>query len=366
MKSRSTETLNWHFPRPELAKYYLDAMFVQGVQRLAFFGRRRIGKTEFLLRDVIPLAEKNGVKTLYCSLWEHKDKPHLSITQALERAAPRSKDAFSRVQLRLALPDVAEAEIEVERATQPKAASAEELASLTANWRNWLDSLKKKQALVVFDEIQHLATSARFATFAATLRTLLDVAPSNVRVVFTGSSHADLQRLFTNSRAPFYHFADIHAFAPMSHDFVSHLEAVFHQITSLTLPSAQLGDVFELTGRNAHLLVGLTQRLVIFKTTDVQGVWSEISHDLIGPEGWCVQLWQQLSLPDRVVYQQLLHDQEPFSETSLEIYAQANFSRASAQKALLRLENKGLISRLGHGQYMREIPLLDQWLQRQR
>ena len=62
------------------------------------------------------------------------------------------------------------------------------------------------------------------------------------------------------------------------------------------------------------------------------------------------------------MYRLLLQDDEPFSERSIKIYQDNSFSRATAQKALLRLENKGLISRLGHGKYLREVPMLDAWL----
>lgn len=362
MKPPSPSHIDWHFARPALAASYLDMLLSQGVRRLAFFGRRRIGKTEFLLRDLLPAASAQGASTVYCSLWEFKDRPHLGIIQALAGATPGGAAPALKGRVQLSLPDIAEAEVEVERASKPQAASAGELGRLTTVWRDWLAALKGRPALVVFDEIQHLATSARFATLAATLRTLLDMAPPHVHVVFTGSSHADLQRLFNHNKAPFFQFADVLPFQPMSHDFVAHLESIFHQITHLRLPAGALGKLFELTGRNAHLLTGMTQRLVIFRTTDVQGIWDDVSQGMLGPDGWCEQQWEALGAPDQAVYLQLMHGQEPFSEASLQVYQDQGFSRASAQKALLRLENKGLISRLGHGQYLREIPVMDEWL----
>jgi uncharacterized protein len=363
---KDSTKVSWHFGRPALAEHYYNLMFDSGIRRLALFGRRRIGKTEFLLQDLMPLAQQKSTATLYCSLWENKDSPQSSMIQALEQASKGAHGGSMKGRLQLSLPDIAEAEIEVERAQHPKAATTQELSQLTASWREWLKQLGAKPALVIFDEIQHLASSARFATLAATLRTLLDMAPVNVRVVFTGSSHADLHRLFTNNKAPFFQFADIVPFQPMSHDFVQHLEGIFKRITSLVLPPDTLGKLFELTGRNAHVITGLTQRLVIFRTTDVEGVWQDIAENLVGPEGWCEQQWSQLSNSDRTVYLQLLREQEPFSEASLKVYENASFSRATAQKALLRLENKGLISRLGHGQYLREVPMLDLWIRDQK
>ena len=363
---KAATQVSWHFGRPALAEHYYNLLFDSGIRRLALFGRRRIGKTEFLLQDLVPLAQQKNTATLYCSLWENKDSPQSSLVQALLEATKGTPSGSMKGRLQLSLPDMAEAEIEVERAQHPKAASTQELTQLTTSWREWLKQLGTKPALVIFDEIQHLAISARFATLAATLRTLLDMAPANVRVVFTGSSHADLHRLFTNNKAPFFQFADIVPFQPMSHDFVQHLEGIFRRITSLVLPPDALGNLFELSGRNAHVIAGLTQRLVIFRTTDVEGMWRDIAENLIGPGGWCGQQWSQLSSSDRTVYLQLLREQEPFSEASLKVYERASFSRATAQKALLRLENKGLISRLGHGQYLREVPMLDIWIRDQK
>ena len=66
MKAAASPSVDWHFARPALASSYLDTLLAQGVRRLAFFGRRRIGKTEFLLRDLIPAAQARGADTLYC------------------------------------------------------------------------------------------------------------------------------------------------------------------------------------------------------------------------------------------------------------------------------------------------------------
>jgi hypothetical protein len=337
-------------------------LLVQGMRRMAFFGRRRIGKTEFLLQDLIPAAQARGAATLYCSLWENKDQPHLGLIAALEQAVADNTAVLKRGKLQLSLPNLAEIQLEAERAERPKQTSAQELAALTNLWRTWIKSLKKQQALVVLDEIQHLASSTKFATLAATLRTLLDIAPESVHVVFTGSSQADLQRLFSNNKAAFYQFAQVLPFLPMTHDFVQHLEGVFERITSLKLPKNELGKVFEQCGRNAHLMVGLVQRLVLLHSKDVAGHWALVRENLLGPEGWYDNIWVSLGAADQLVYQQLLADQEVFSENALRLYEKSGFSRATAQKALLRLENRGLISRLGHGKYLREDPMLDDWI----
>ena len=55
----------WHFPRAELAKQVLG-LFESGLSSaLVFFAPRRMGKTEFLRKDIQPLADKKGFETVY-------------------------------------------------------------------------------------------------------------------------------------------------------------------------------------------------------------------------------------------------------------------------------------------------------------
>lgn len=359
-------SIDWHFPRPELAGAYLDKMFGAGISRLAFFGRRRIGKTEFMRRDLMPAAEALGAITLYCSMWENKDRPYLALLRPLKEHVAPAAETRHKLALQGKLWEQAEAGVEFERASKPVAASAGELQEITTLFQSLLKESKETDhpCLLVLDEIQHLATSAKFATFAATLRTMLDMAGEQIRVVFTGSSFADLQRLFKDNKAPFYDFASIIVFEPMSHDFVRHLENIYQRITGNVLPAERLGQVFEEVGRNAHIVRALVERLVLGLSRDVDGEWETYKAELQGAEGWCQKQWEGLHESDRIVYQLIMDGQELFSEGSLGRYAKAGFSRGTAQQALNRLQNRGLVSRVAHGRYVTDIPLLDDWIRR--
>lgn len=356
--------IDWHFPRPELAQFYLDKMFRAGISRLVFFGRRRIGKTEFMRLDLMPAAAREGALTLYCSLWENKDKPHLALLRVLREQVGAEPESRQKAALKLALSEQVEAGVEFERSTKPAAASAEELQEITALFQRLLKEHRKhkRKCLLVLDEIQHLATSAKFATFAAALRTLLDMADGQINVVFTGSSYADLQKLFKDNKAPFYDFADVVVFEPMSHDYVAHLERIYTRITRQALPAGQLAGIFEQTGRNAHTVRALATRLILKLSRDVESEWDVFKAELQGPEGWCQKQWGGLHESDRIVYRLIMERQELFSEASLALYVQAGFSRGTAQQALGRLLNRGFVSRVAHGQYVTEIPMFDEWV----
>lgn len=353
------KAIDWHYPRPGLASDHLEKLFDQGIARLAFFGRRRIGKTEFLQRDLLPAAVAKGVVPLYCSLWENKDQPHLAFARALKDAVPESKWT---PRLRLGFSAGLDLSAEVVRAEHPRAALPDQLAMVANLFSAWCRHLDGRSALIVLDEIQHLATSAQFATFAASLRTLLDTAPTTISVVFTGSSLADLQRLFEDQRAPFFNFATVVDFPALERPFINHLVAIHRRITRLDCDPAALWAVFERVGRNAQLITGLVERMVLLNTDDWRAVWTQIEDSLAGPDGWCERLWSGLAVSDRAVYLRLLEGKELFSEESLAIYGALGFSRGTAQQALRRLNNRSLLYRTGHGEYTRIVPLLDDWL----
>lgn len=172
--------IDWHYPRPELARTHLAQLFDQGLSRLAFFGRRRIGKTEYLKRDLIPAAAQKGVvNTFYCSFWENKDQPHLALIRALQDALPQHQTKVkAKAGLNIGVLDFS---AEVERPDRPRPALPNELSLATISFHQWVRHLEGQPGLIVLDEIQHLATSSAFANFAASLRTLLDMAPPTLQ-----------------------------------------------------------------------------------------------------------------------------------------------------------------------------------------
>lgn len=354
--------LDWHYPRPALASEHLEKLFDQGVSRLAFFGRRRIGKTEYLRQDLIPAAMAKGVlAAVYCSFWENKDRPHLAFLRALTDAFPEG-GYKAKVKAGLTF-GVVNIDGELERADKPKAAMPDEISAVTQAFNAWVKSLGGRPGLILLDEVQHLATSAHFATFAASLRTMLDMAPKNIAVVFTGSSLADLQRLFADVKAPFFNFASVIDFPTLGRPFIDHLASIHKAITSLTCSADALWGIFQRTGANAHQATGLVERMVLEKNDDVLAAWAQVETDLFGEGGWCESLWSSLALSDQAVYLLLKEGQELFAESSLAVYEQLGFSRGTAQQALRRLVNKSLLHRQRHGNYERIVPLLDEWLE---
>ena len=61
----------WHYPRPELAKKYLEIFAIGLTSARGLFAKRRMGKSEFLEQDLIPAAQAEGSSTILHHLIRH-------------------------------------------------------------------------------------------------------------------------------------------------------------------------------------------------------------------------------------------------------------------------------------------------------
>ena len=82
----------WHFTRSELAEQTAALLFKGPARALTLFGPRRTGMTQFLLRDLGPLADKRGHRVVYASFWQAPLSPIAVLLHALE--ASRAKGSF--------------------------------------------------------------------------------------------------------------------------------------------------------------------------------------------------------------------------------------------------------------------------------
>jgi hypothetical protein len=50
----------WHYPRPKLAEKYLKVFDIGLIAAQGLFAKRRMGKSEFLEKDLLPAARGHG------------------------------------------------------------------------------------------------------------------------------------------------------------------------------------------------------------------------------------------------------------------------------------------------------------------
>ena len=76
----------WHFPRPKLAQSYLTLLRDGSGDPICLQAPRRLGKTTFLLTEVIPAAIKAGYLPVYVDVWQHRSDPMAAINYGLQEA----------------------------------------------------------------------------------------------------------------------------------------------------------------------------------------------------------------------------------------------------------------------------------------
>lgn len=367
----------WHYPRTELAAKYLRNIVDFGAKRQTFFAERRTGKTTFLINDLAPAAEDANFVVSYVSLWQQKDAPHLALSDALDETVRRIKSQrnvlvrfftakVSKLKFDGDLLGAGKLSADIEFADNARKASPDDLQALSASFMSLVEALNGAPCLLMLDEIQHLATNAKFEPLTYTLRTLLDVAPDNIKVVFTGSSRSDLDRLFANSKAPFFNSADNIIFPLLDDEFVRHLLAVYRRVTGRDLPLERLLDIFHEHRNNAYYIHALVKGMALNAITDLDEGYARL-RELIAEEGGSTGLWEKLSEYEQYCFLALANGTAIFSQSNLaELRLRpGKWDRSSLQRAIGKLQDRGLISKVGHGEYAIANQSLLLWATRQ-
>lgn len=239
----------WHFARPGLAKAYLDQFELGLSSARGLFARRRMGKTEFLTKDLLPCAQTVGYLTAYVNLWDNRAAPETALVAALAQAVQPVgfkkllkglTTPLSKVKASAGIKGVAEGALEAE--FKPGAAGESLRSILKA-----LDR-QDKPLLLVIDEAQVLARAAH-SDFAHALRAALDIRKQAVKVVFAGSSETTLRQMFGSPTAPFYNWAPLEPFPLLSDDFVTFLVKKMNEIAKHELTLAQGKAAFKALDR---------------------------------------------------------------------------------------------------------------------
>lgn len=191
----------WHYPRPELASEYLSDFEIGLTSARALFAKRRMGKSEFLEKDLIPAALSLGYVTVYLNLWDARDDPTpalaLALTRALQpkgltRLVKSLKQPLKSIKASAKVPGLAEGSLEAE--LQKRESEAAPL--ITDLIRGFNEP--QQRMLLVLDEAQVLAEPPH-SSLAHSLRASLDGRKQNIKVIFAGSSEATLRRMFGRS-----------------------------------------------------------------------------------------------------------------------------------------------------------------------
>lgn len=361
---------NWHFSRPQLAKHYLDAFDLGLVSAYALYARRRMGKTEFLVRDLAPAAGRCGYAVGYCNLWQENDSPLSALVDALTQmsdgrkltAKLRSRLAshVSRVALSGRAAGVVEGSAEVEfRASHPEG---------TTRLRQAFKAFDEggNRGLLLMDEAQVLADS-RHESIEKALRALLDTRKDQIKVVFTGSSEDRLRRMFGVERKAFYNWAHVEAMPLLGEEFALELTRRANSLTTMPITEDQGLHVFEALHHVPELFRRFLAQYLANPFEGVEAAVEACRQSLYSEEGFA-RAWSRMALADRLLLQLVAQEQPDLHGIAVREWLGHRLqlghaaSRSIPQNALRRLRDRQILIPVEQGRYRFEDEVFRDWI----
>ncbi|MDR2208456.1 MAG: hypothetical protein LBE22_05735, partial [Azoarcus sp.] len=247
----------WHFARTALAEQVIG-MFDSGLSSaLTFFAPRRMGKTEFLRKDITPVAEARGWCVFYFSFLDADSETAMAFIDALT-AFSRGESWLARAGKMLGrVSKVSGGAAGVQAGVEIRYGAQENIKGVIHRLATEHDKV-----LLLLDEVQALAKPAHTPVVAA-LRTALDMHKDQVKAIFTGSSREGLRRMFSQANAPFFHFGQNLPFPQLDQAFTNHLADVFEHITRRKLGKHALWQAFVDMGHVPQLCRALVERITL-------------------------------------------------------------------------------------------------------
>lgn len=358
----------FHYPRMQLAQRIIDG-FEQNLQHAAtIFAPRRKGKTTFVTRDLIPLAREHGFIVATADLWMNRDNPEEAIARALYEAI-HGAGFVRRNFIRFMRPGMLVKSVKASAGADGGALEAElaedhklDLQELFVRF----SKMGKGKALLVIDEVQHLATRKEFESLTAKLRALLQSAQGEVFAVFTGSSQSGLAKMFRRSKAPFYQFSSEVPFPELGRDYVSQLGALFFETSGRHWDEGKVFELFLARGQMPMYLRSLYDYCLHgFKLEEADKiVWQALMD-----EGQYEMLLRDLPPLDTALIVAILCGDGLFTAKYREELADVlpsgkAPSTAQVQAALKRLQNRDVVANIDHGQWVIEDGALESYLRR--
>lgn len=334
----------WHYARTTLAKQVVG-MFDSGLSSaLTFFAPRRMGKTEFLRRDILPYAESHGWYVFYFSFLDTGPGAGVEFVESLYEFAKsksvviRAKDIFGRVHKLSGSIAGLKADMEFQDKLLPG------LKELIAKLG------RKGNTLLLLDEGQALANHAENARFIAALRTALDINKDTVKVIFTGSSREGLRRMFSEASAPFFHFSQNLVFPNLGRGFTDHLSKVYRDMTRRKISADHLWEAFEDLGYVPQLIRALVERMVLDPSLTINVAKEQLMQDVSGDRGFA-GLWSSRSALEQQLLVAIAREETGlFSEQRRVHWAKklgtSSLPVSAVQSALRSLLKAGIIGRI--------------------
>jgi hypothetical protein len=352
----------WHYPRKELAEQILG-MFESGLSSaLVFFAPRRMGKTEFLCKDMAPLAEKKKWKVFYFSFLDVGKNATIDFTKGITD--------FATKQGTLKSGGILKKISKIGGGVGGITADIELKGSINAQktMKEIIDLLcKDDKLLLLLDEVQILSHDPANAKFIASLRTILDINKTEVKVIFTGSSQEGLRKMFSQSNAPFFHFGQNLPFPEFEVGFTDHLAQNFEKVTKRKLNRNELWKTFLEMQKVPHLARTLVERMALNPSLSIGEAKTELMSQIFSDRAFA-EIWDQCSILERLLLLEISNNTGGLFSTEVrEKFAKKmgldEVAVSSLQSALRVLHRKNLIGRVPEKRgYIIDDPNFKNWI----
>jgi hypothetical protein len=338
---------------------------------IALVGDRRIGKTSHLLFDLIPLAERRGLAPVYIDVYQHRANPLAAINYALQEAiddiaVPRSQTGK---RLKTAVKRFGVASVSLELGEEPSRRRPDDPLLLVDWLLKTLVRAAKKPVLLIFDEVQELATAANGENIVSAIRSAIMKSKSRVRVVFTGSSQQKLLELFSRSRAALYEGASTLPFPYLGEDFIAFVTQRCRERFKKRISPTELSEAFARLHHQPRALIDL---VLVFASGEQDSLTAAldglVQAQLAGAEYGA--LWSTMKPLQQRICLRITRGEDVTSLAARREYAygstRAEVPPGTVNDALRAMVASHVLNKstAGRGEYRIDDPLFAEWLKR--
>ncbi len=350
-----------YFPRTELANRLITSLSEGIAHAFTLFAPRRMGKTQFLLNDITPIAKDKGFKVFYFSFMDIDNKT----------AAARFQQALTRFTAELTTKDKAKKLLaSIDQVSFMGASISREMHPITPTISDIIDTLAeaKQPILLLLDEVQELSRIGDTGGLIRSLRTGLDINKDKIKVIFTGSSIIGLQALFNDSKAPFFHFAHDVDFPRLDKSFSDYLADIIEQRTQQRINRDDFFAAFKQLNYTPLYLRAIAQDMILNPSLSLDEALTARLEQL-NDTGAYVSLWRGLNVIDRAVLVCVADVVTAlYSETAqdrISQLAEKPITKSQTQASIKRLSNKDIINKNIHNDWVITEQAFKVWINQQ-
>lgn len=337
-----------YYRRTILAERLVSSLSDGIAHAFTLFAPRRMGKTQFLLNDITPIAKAKGFKVFYFSFMDVDN----------ETMAGRFQQALIQFTAELTTKDKAKALLAtIEQVSFMGAAISRHQQAPSPSTSDIIDTLAmaKQPILLLLDEAQELARSKDTQGLIRSLRTGLDVNKDRVKVIFTGSSITGLSALFNDSKAPFFHFAHDVDFPTLDKAFSDHLASIIEQRTGQHIDYNNFFSIFERLHRTPLYLRAIAQDMILNPNLTLSQATAQRMAQL-NDTGAYQRLWNELNLMDKALLWQISNDiSKPYSQANIKQLSSIvgkTVTTSQVQATIRRLTQQDIIAKDIHSNWI--------------